>query len=167
MQRNCIFCLTLIRDSLFFLDCKRRFVQTNLTKLPLTKHSFPLVWCLQQGILFCFNTIYATGFLLLCWTTWDEREELSYKTTATSHFHNFKVLPEFDTKYPVMSHVSVWIWRPVWWALQQPLTCNGFMSVYRWQQGLHLASSGNKSCACVTAYIHARGATSCYSIWSG
>lgn len=84
MQRNCIFCLTLIRDSLFF-DCKRRSVQTNLTKLPLTKPSFPLVWCLQKGILFCFNTIYAAGFLLLR----DEREELSYKTTATRHFDNF------------------------------------------------------------------------------
>lgn len=88
MQRNCIFCLTLIRDSLFF-DCKRRFVQTNLTKLPLTKRSFPLVWCLQKGIIFCFNTIYAAGFLLLCWTTWDEREELTYKTTAASHCSNF------------------------------------------------------------------------------
>ena len=35
--------------------------------------------------------------------------------------------------------------------LQLPLTHSRFMSAYRWRRGLHLACSGSKSCACVTA----------------
>lgn len=84
MHRNCIFFLTLIGDVFSFFYCKRRFVQTNVTKLPLTKLSTHLLF--PEGNYFLnssFNINYTAGFLLLCWTTRDETEEISLKGFAS------------------------------------------------------------------------------------
>lgn len=153
MHRNCIFCLTLIRDSLFFY-CKSRLVQTNITKLLLTKHNFPLVFYFQKGILFSItaSTQFTPLVSFYCAGLRRMKQKISLlKTTTTICFPNFLTSFLNSTQNALLCQTSEWIWRPAWWTVQQPLTHNGFVSVYRWQRGLYLASSGSKSCACVSA----------------
>lgn len=147
MHRNCIFCLTLRRDSFFFY-CKRRLVQTNVTKLLLTKRNILLVFYLQKGFYSPLNnSIYTAAFLCLCWTSEEK------KSIFKDNYIWFACLISscwIQHKRSVASNVSGRTRRPVWWTVRRPLTRKGFVSVYRWQRGLHLASSGSKSCARVS-----------------
>lgn len=153
MHRNCIFCLTLIRDSFFFY-CKRRLVQTNVTKLLLTKHNILLVFYLQKGFFSPRSITAPTQFTpLLSFACAGQVKEK--KSILKDNYILFACLISsrcswIQHKRSAASNVSGWTRRPVWWTVRRPLTRKGFVSVYRWQRGLHLASSGSKSCARVS-----------------
>lgn len=170
MHRNCIFCLTLISDSLFF-SCKRRLVQTNVTKLLLTKHNFLLFSRREFFFFFPLSITASTQFTALlsfaCAGLMKEKE-ISFKGNYIYLLPSFShVVLECNTNAllcqtcqdehdaPFDGQCSD-LWPTTDWC-----RCigDGAASIWLAAAVSHArVSAGN---------IHAWGATSCYSIWSG
>lgn len=169
MHRNCIFSLTLKRDSFFFY-CKRRLVQTNVTKLLLTKHNFPLVFYFQTGILFSITastqitplvSFYCAGLRRM------KQKKSLLKTSTTICFPNFLMFLN-STQNALLCQTCQYEYDALFdgqcsnlWPTTDSCQCIGDSVASIWLAAAisHVRVSVHN--------IHAWGPTSCYSIWSG